>query len=584
MQFENTYMPSLMTAARIFFLAFMLVFAGYSQAAIELSDTEELRNRAKQEALERERQVNQPAVNLQEKKSLPKLLALPVETPCFDIQKIILEVPKQVSPEAQLYAAGNLYGDRFLFARNYLDKYAGQCIGREGINLLVKGLTAEILARGYSTTRLGILEQDMSRGTLSLSLIPGLIRSIRFADPETTGTLKNAFPTSSGELLNLRDLEQGLEQMKRLPSQDVEMQIVPAEKLGESDVVVSVKRSKPWKVTATLDDAGTKGTGKLQAGLNLGIDNLLNANDLFNIGISNDADNNYNQHGTAGSSAFYSIPWGNWTYTVSAGDYQYRQRVAGAYQTFISSGQSSNVEIKTGYMFYRDQSSKSTLQFRTGRRWGRSYIDDTEILVQRRDTSFAELALQHKRNIAQAQLDISLAERQGVPWFGAQDELSGVSAGTSTFFYRMEILDATLSIPFEVIKQPFKYSTTWHAQTSESSLYSTEWIAIGNRWSVRGFDGEYSLSAEKGWYWRNELETPVPGTQQAAYFALDTGRVYGANQVNLVGNQLAGVAIGLRGYLFKGAYYDVFMSKPLYKPEGFSTSETAGGVSLSYQL
>ncbi|WP_196304116.1 POTRA domain-containing protein, partial [Ralstonia solanacearum] len=49
---------------------------------------------------------------------------------------------------------------------------------------------------------------------------------------------------------NLRDLEQGLEQMKRVASQDVDMQIVPTDVPGVSDVVISVKRAKPWTVVA----------------------------------------------------------------------------------------------------------------------------------------------------------------------------------------------------------------------------------------------------------------------------------------------------------------------------------------------
>ncbi len=60
--------------------------------------------------------------------------------------------------------------------------------------------------------------------------------------------------------------------------------------------------------------------------------------------------------------------------------------------------------------------------------------------------------------------------------------------------------------------------------------------------------------------------------------------VYGANQANLLGNDLAGAAIGMRGYMLKDAYYDVFVSRPLAKPEGFVTSETAGGFSLNYQF
>jgi len=284
-----------------------------------------------------------------------------------------------------------------------------------------------------------------------------------------------------------------------------------------------------------------------------------------------------------GGNAMYSVPYGNWTFTLAVNDYEYHQRVAGANQTFISSGKSSNLEFKTAYMFFRDQRSKSSIQFRTGRRLGQSYIDDTEILVQRRDTSFAELALQHKRNIAQAQLDISIAERQGMPWLGAQQDASGQPAGSPTFFYSMQILDATLSIPFDLLKRPLKYTATVHAQTSDSVLYSSDWMSIGNRWTVRGFDGEYSLAAEKGWFMRNELETPISGTSQSAYIGLDFGKVMGANEPNLPGTDLAGTALGMRGSLFQGAYYDAFVSWPLYKPQGYNTSEPSDGFSLTYQ-
>lgn len=60
------------------------------------------------------------------------------------------------------------------------------------------------------------------------------IRHVRFADEKLRGTWKTVFPTRDGELLNLRDLEQGLEQMKRVSSQDVSMEIVPADVPGDA--------------------------------------------------------------------------------------------------------------------------------------------------------------------------------------------------------------------------------------------------------------------------------------------------------------------------------------------------------------
>ncbi|MBU1426194.1 MAG: ShlB/FhaC/HecB family hemolysin secretion/activation protein [Gammaproteobacteria bacterium] len=563
----------------------MTTLASNTHAAVETTDTEELRNRTRQEALDRERQQQAPSVNLQGK--VPKVAPaqLPVsETPCFTVHHFVLEVPAKLSPAAKKYGASTSYWDTFRFAQDYLEQFTGQCLGREGINFIVRGVSAKILERGYSTTRVGIPEQDMLSGILKLTLVPGIIHELRFADPATAGIWKNAFPTSAGKLLNLRDLEQGLEQMKRVTSQEVDIQIVPAGDLGESDIVISVKRSKPWKAIINLDDSGASGTGKMQAGLQLGWDNLFNANDLLNIGTGSDADRNSYQRGTQGYNFSYSVPYGYWTTTVSANDYTYHQRIMGAVQTFVSSGKSQSYEAKVNYLFHRDQFSKSSLQFRTAKRASHSYIDDTEVEVQKRDTTLAELALIHKHNIGEAQIDTTLAYRWGAPWFGAQTEPSGLPATSPRYRYKLETLDISVVLPFKVNEHPYSYSATFRAQNTNTALYASEWFAIGNRWTVRGFDGESSLGAEKGFFLRNEIGIPIMGTAQSAYVGVDFGEVYGENTANLLGNKLAGIAVGLKGSLAKGLMYEAFAGWSLYKPQNYRTQEPAAGFSLTYQM
>ena len=78
--------------------------------------------------------------------------------------------------------------------RDYLNRYAGQCIGHNGINLIVKRLSNRIIDEGYITTRVGIPEQDLSHGEFKLVLVPGVIRAIRIADPNQPGNWKTAFP------------------------------------------------------------------------------------------------------------------------------------------------------------------------------------------------------------------------------------------------------------------------------------------------------------------------------------------------------------------------------------------------------
>ncbi|MBC8731248.1 ShlB/FhaC/HecB family hemolysin secretion/activation protein, partial [Paraburkholderia sp. UCT2] len=191
------------------------------------------------DAQQREKTVNAPSV----RSTAPKASVwpeLPAETPCFRIEWFLLDVPATLPDAVRKQGASALPLDRFAFASEWLDHYREQCIGKAGLDTLTKGLQQAILGRGYITTRVLLPEQDLSTGTLKFALVPGVLRTIRFADPATRGTWKTAFPAREGDMLNLRDLEQGLEQMKRVSSQDVDMKIEPTDVPGESDVVVTV--------------------------------------------------------------------------------------------------------------------------------------------------------------------------------------------------------------------------------------------------------------------------------------------------------------------------------------------------------
>ncbi|MBN3833035.1 ShlB/FhaC/HecB family hemolysin secretion/activation protein [Burkholderia sp. Ac-20344] len=541
--------------------------------------------RQQEEARERERAVSAPGVRSGVMASVgyPEL---PSESPCFRINRFALDVPDSLPVSLKAQGASALPMDRFAFAREWLGHYTGQCVGKQGLDVLVKGLSQAILARGYVTTRVLLPEQDLSTGTLKFSLIPGVIRHVRFADEKLRGIWKTAFPTRDGELLNLRDLEQGLEQMKRVSSQDVSMRIVPADAPGESDVVLDVKRGKPWTVVASVDNSGTRATGKLQGNLSLGIDNPLGLNDIFNIGVSQDLEFGDKRLGSHGWNGFYSIPWGYWTATLSAYTNTYYQQIAGVNQTFIASGNSKTVDFKLNRVLSRSQNDVFGAQFRLSRRFGQSFIEDTEIPQQRRNNTFVEFGLTDRHYFGNAQFDGTLAYRQGIGAFGAQDDILAGDGGP-TYRYKLAVLDANLSVPFVIAQQPFRYVTTFHGQYTGNTLYYIDDLTIGSRYTVRGFDGETMLAASRGFYWRNELQAPIGQTGQAVYAGIDYGRVWGPQPITLVGTQLAGAVIGVKGSVSTrlGAYgYDLFAGTPIYKPSGFPTARVTVGFQVIAQF
>ncbi len=151
----------------------------------------------------------------------------------------------------------------------------------------------------------------------------------------------------------------------------------------------------------------------------------------------------------------------------------------------------------------------------------------------------------------------------------------------------MTVLDANLSIPFALASQNFRYVTTFHGQYTNDLLFYIDDLTIGSRYTVRGFDGETMLAAEKGFYWRNELQWPIFQTGQTLYAGIDYGRVFGTNTAILAGTQLAGAVIGIRGGIpakYAGFSYDLFAGTPIYKPAGFPTACVTVGFQMTAQF
>ncbi|WP_025600563.1 ShlB/FhaC/HecB family hemolysin secretion/activation protein [Burkholderia sp. WSM2230] len=535
------------------------------------------------DAQQRDATVHAPAV----RSEVPRVNGwpeLPTEKPCFRIDSFALDVPPNLPDAVRSQGASERPLDRFAFAREWLNHYRGQCVGKAGLDILTKGLQQAILSEGYITTRVLLPQQDLSTGELKFALVPGVVRKLRFADPSARGTWKTAFPSRDGDMLNLRALEQGLEQMKRVSSQDVNMKIEPTDTPGESDVVLTVNRAKPWSVVASVDNSGSRATGKLQGNLSVGIDNPLGLNDVFTAGASQDLEFDDKGLGSHGFNSSYSLPWGYWTATLSGNTNTYYQQIAGVNQTFVSSGNSQTAALKLQRVISRSQNDVLGVQFTLSKRFGDSFIDDTDIPQQKRNNTFIEAGVTDRHYFGAAQFDGTLAYRQGVGGLGATAD---PYANGPTYRFHMAVLDANLSVPFTIATQPLRYVTTVHGQFTNDTLFYLDDLTIGSRYTVRGFDGEAMLAAERGFYWRNELQTPLGQTGQALYAGVDYGRVFGPNTAFLAGTQLAGAVIGIRGSVgtrIGGFAYDLFAGTPICKPSRFPTARVTVGFQMTAQF
>ncbi len=521
----------------------------------------------RQEQRERERARQdeaKPDVRLQREVRSAQPLWPENESPCFPIRRVFLE--------------GELAAE-FQWALKAADGALGRCLGSAGINVLVGEVQNALVAQGYVTARVLAAPQDLLTGELHLKLVPGRIRALRY--PEQKPAFDNALPLAAGELLNLRDIEQGLENLKRVPGAQADIEIVPGEQPGESDLQVKWKGGRAYRFSASVDDSGSRSTGTYQGGLTLSVDNPFGLQDLFYLTINRNVpgDSPGGEYGTSGYALHYSVPFDYWLLSLQLNDYRYRQTVAGAFHDYIYRGTSNTAELKLSRLVYRDATRKTTLSLRTYQRGSRNYIDDMEVEVQRRRMAGFVAGVAHKEFIGPATLDSNLTWKLGTSSYGslpAQEE--AFDEGTA----RPRIFNADVTLNWPLTKS-LSYQAAWRRQWNRTKLIPQDRFSIGGRYTVRGFDGEASLSAERGWLLRNDLSWTIPETRHQLYFALDHGAVSGPSAALLRGTHLTGAALGWRGQ-FGGLSTDFFAGKPVSKPDAFRTASVATGFNLNYEF
>ena len=258
--------------AGIVLLAAFLTPAAKAQAVTGAAIAKELQRQIERDRTLREQQETAPDIRLQAPAAADPGRLPVTETPCFPVREIVLKTSQPDIDFAWAWPAADPEDD----------PASGRCLGSAGINLVMKRVQNAIVARGYVTTRVLAEAQDLRDGILTLSILPGRIRGIRFAEGTSSrANAWNAMPARPGDLLNLRDIEQGLENFKRVPTAEADIQILPGDDPGESDVLVTWKQDFPLRLTLSANDGGSKSTGKYLGSVTVSGDHLLALNDLF---------------------------------------------------------------------------------------------------------------------------------------------------------------------------------------------------------------------------------------------------------------------------------------------------------------
>lgn len=466
--------------------------------------------------------------------------------------------------------------NEFTFLRKIIKPFVNRKLTVEDVNRLSTSLNTALIEHGYVTSRIGIPSQSLASGNLQFNLQLGRVESVLYKTYAQPLPWQNAFPIREGDILNIRNIEQGIEQMKRIGSQNVSVELEPGTKPLATNIVLETTKKPPIHGMIFIDDSGLKDTGKLQWTAAIGVDRVFSANDSLNLSINRDAAQDGERKGSRNHTISYSIPRGKDTFSISYSDMKYHQTINSMATPFISSSHAKTVRGSWNHVFHRDRTTKRSWDIIISKRNAKNYINDVEIAVQRANTASLEVGISERRYIKKNTLYSRAAIKQGIGWFGSQPEYG--NGAPSTRFTQL-LVDVDYQMPRTWGNRPASITSSFHGQWTlgDKHLFSRDMISLGNRYTVQGFDGENTLMAESGWYMRNEVASYIPKWKSSVYANIDFGAVYGPSTEVITGRFIAGTSLGMRGQFKSGLFYDVFVGAPLYKPSGYKTDSVTAG-------
>lgn len=522
---------------------------------------------------QRERNLRLDAERVGTVVSEPALIDVPSDKngTSFYIKQIQLDdVPKELS-----------------FLNKIVRKHEQKYVTVSDITNIRNAFQRKLLDKGFVTSQVYIPEQNLNAGTLQFMVMPGRVEDIRYGDSSAHGPWRTAFPVRPGDILNIRDVEQGLEQMKRVSSQSVTMKLLPGTSVGTSIIELSIKQDKPVHGSISIDNSGLESTGVYQGSFTSSFDQVFRANDTFTMSLSGDLSGAGSIKGTRAASLNYVIPHGKDTFSLSFSKSRYHQTIQSNPYDFTYSGKSTTMKAKWNHVWSRTQREKRAFEISISTRHNHRFINDMEIPVQALRTTSMEFGVSNRKYIGNATLYSRLGFQWGIGALGAQPEhKASVAMGGPTSRYHMWLVDVDYRKPFIMGHRPASFTSSFHGQWVQGGkrVYSVDTINIGNRYSIYGFDGEYTLIGDSGWYVRNEVSSVIPRLNTEVYLGLDVGAVYGKSTEALVGKTIAGTALGVRGNYASGLLFDAFVSTPLYKPQGYHTKKFYSGFTVGYRF
>ncbi|WP_419786339.1 ShlB/FhaC/HecB family hemolysin secretion/activation protein [Pseudodesulfovibrio sp.] len=427
--------------------------------------------------------------------------------------------------------------------------YLNKCLYVEDIEKLLGEILKAYIDRGYIAVRPYVQAQDLNSGRLEILIVEGKVERLILKDGNKHSVnLATAFPFVKGKTLNLRDIEQGLDQVNRLQSNHATMEVSPGDEAGASIVTISNKPTIPLSVSGTFDNLGGLSTGRHQGGITASLDHPLALNDYLSYTKKKTLFEDGEFHDSEADSLYYSLPFGYYGVQLFYGSSSYRAPVKTSSRTLVARGTNETFRGELDWVAYRDQNQKLSTLIALNTKNSKNYLDGEYLTVSSRKLTILDVDANWYSRFPGFIANAGLGWSKGLTEFGALKDLDGAATSAPQAQGAKFRYSGGVTVPFDVLDQGMTFSSQLSGQFALVPLYGSEQLTLGSFYTVRGFNRN-SLSGDRAFYVRNEISTALPvipytGITPRPFIGFDYGRIEQFKTANDA--ELSGAALGVR--------------------------------------
>jgi hemolysin activation/secretion protein len=478
---------------------------------------EEDRRLREQETIRKERTRKKKETE-EESKSQTPISGKPAE--CFPIKSIALIDTNSLSRRQQ---------------KKLTSPFIGKCVEAKTLTEIITAIQTFYNEQGYVTARVSVPKQNIQSGNLELKVLEGKIDEVIVGDNNFTDKMQEltAFGGLEGDTLNLGDINQGLYQMNRLPSNNATMKIEPAVTEGEAKVYIANQKRFPARATVGYDNLGNDFTGIHRTNFSGGLDNLLFLNDSINLSYSTNLNDDSQTKDIKSFTSGILIPFGYNTFSYDYSRSEFRGTNPGVNGPIRLSGFSERNNATIDRVLYNKGNLRLSTNASLTTKSSASYLNQEKIDTSERKLTIGSIGFTVSNYFKNGvNLYLKPTYYKGLKILNAKQDGSNLTGDTPKaqfdYFKLYASLSKRLIIPKTEI--PFTVSTEMDSQYSKQTLFGTEQFSVGGYYSVRGFRENY-INGDSGYYFRNKVNFNIGAL--AAPFAKNGEGFFAKNLAHL---------------------------------------------------